>query len=221
MRQAAHRTCGLIALIFVGALDCCSQYRVLPGNLDADGLPTTSARICLGAAGTNHCYTPPSEKYAFGLEPKAETIGTRVGHDLILFTATFSGGGSGDLTNLAILEERGGEFANLLPTVQLTNQSEYKRWNLPEISSLPILATADFVWDFDAMKASNYSEETHFARHRYKICVYIFDPQTRKYLQRIDFVTQKKYPGLDEADSIRVLDAERKAILAKLQPGPR
>jgi hypothetical protein len=145
MRHTSHGTSVTIALILLSAVACCAQYRVLPGKLDADGLPTTSARICLGAAGTNQCYAPPSERYAFGLNSKAETIGTRAGHDLILFTATFSGGGSGDLTNLAILEERGGEFASLLPTVQLTNQSEYKVWNLPQISGQPVLATADFV----------------------------------------------------------------------------
>ena len=210
----------MFVLILLSAVAPCAQYRVLPGKLDPDGLPTTSARICLGTTEADRCYTPPSDKYAFGLEPKAQTVAKLSGQDLILFTATFSGGGSGELTNLALLEQRSSEFVNLLPAVQLTNQSEFKLWNLPQFSSLPILATADFVWDFAAMKASNYAEETHFARHRYQIGVYVFDQRTQKYLERVHYVTPKKYPGLDDSDSIRVLDAEKRAILAKLQPGP-
>jgi hypothetical protein len=220
MKQAARRASGMIVLIFLSATISCAQYRVIPGKLDADGLPTTSARICLGTTGTDRCYTAPSDKYAFGLDPKAETIGRLNGQDLILFKATFSSGGSGELTNLALLEGRPSELVNVLPSVQLTNQSEYKLWNLPQISGLPTLATADFVWDFAAMKASNYADETHFAHHRYQISVYIFDQKVQKYLERIHYMTTKKYPGLDEADSVRVLDAEKKAILAKLEQGP-
>jgi len=114
------------------------QYRVLPGKTNADGLPETPARICLGAAGTEHCYTPPSEKYAFGLEPKARIVAKLNGRNLILFTATFSGGGSGKLSNVALLEEQSCDFVNLLPTVQLTDQSEYKLWNLPQLSLIHI-----------------------------------------------------------------------------------
>jgi len=203
----------MIVLILLSAVVCCAQYRVFQGKLDSDGLPTTSARICLETAEADHCYTPPSEKYAFGLEPKAQTVAKLNEKDLVLVTATFSGGGSGELTNVALLEQRSSEFVNLLPVVQLTNQSEYKLWSLPQLSALPILATADFVWDFK-------SEETHFAPHHYSVNVYAFDPKLARYLQRVHYVTPKKYPGLDDSDSIRVLDAEKQAILAKLQPGP-
>jgi hypothetical protein len=186
------------------------QFRVLPGKTDADGFPETPARICLGPAGTEHCYAPPSEKYAFGLEPKARVVAKLDGKNLILFTATFSGGGSGTLTNVALLEEQSCDFVNLLPTVQLTNQSEYKLWDLSQSSKLPALVTADFVWDFKA-------GETHFAPHRYTINMYVFDPKLGRYQQRIQYVTAKKYSGLDESDSVRVLDAERTAILARFR----
>ncbi len=199
--------------VFAGAAACYCQYRVLPGKLDPDGLPTTPARICPGASGTEHCYTPPSDKYVFGLEPKARTAGKLAGRDLILFTATFSGGGSGTLTHFALLEQQSCDFVNLLPTVQLTNQSEYKLWNLPEVSKAPALVTADFVWDIDA-------GETHFAPHRYAVKMYVFDVKVGRYMQRVGYVTAGKYPGLDEKDAIRVLDAERPTILARLQPGP-
>ena len=202
------------------AVVCCAQYRVFPGRLDADGLPTSPARICLGTSGTDRCYAPPGNEYAFGLDPEAHTVAKLNGKDLILFTATFSGGGSGDLTNLALLEERGGELVNLLPLVQLTDQSEYKLWRLPEVSSLPVLVAADFIWDFEAMKASKYTLETHFAHHRYAIKAYVFNPGTHLYEERVHFETKKKYAGLDDTDRVRVLDAERPAIIAKLKAIP-
>jgi hypothetical protein len=214
MRRAEPFGCiALIAALCASATICCAQYRVLQGKLDADGLPTTPARICLGTSGTDHCFTPPSDKYAFGLEPRAHTIAKLNGNDLILFTATFSGGGSGELTNLALLEERTGEFVNLLPVVQLTNQGEYQVWSLPQISSLPVLTTADFVWDFKA-------QETNFAPHRYSVYAYAFDPKTRRYLERAHYLTAKKYTGLDDSDSIRVLNAEKPAIVARLSRIP-
>ena len=39
-------------------------------------------------------------------------------------------------------------------------------------------------------------------------------------MQRVGYVTAGKYPGLDEKDTVRVLDAERPTILARLHPGP-
>jgi len=196
---------------------CQGQYRVLPGKTDAgefgDCSPMTAARICLGATGTAYCYTPPNDENSiFGLEPKAKTVGRLNGQDLTLFSSVSSGCGSGTLTNFALLVVRNGEFVNLLPKVRLTNQSEYKFWNLPRFSNLPVLVTADFVWDFKA-------EETHFAPHRYVVNAYALDTKSGQYIQRARYVTAKKYPGLDDSDSIQVLDAEKVTILAKLRQG--
>jgi hypothetical protein len=199
---------------------CCAQTRVFEGKHDTEMgcMPTTPARICLGAAGTAHCYAPPSDKdFIFGLEPKATPVGQLDGHELTLFTAVFSGCGSGILTHFSLLTVRDGELVNLLPKVELTNQSEYKFWSLPEFSNLPVLITADFIWDFEAMQRQNYTEETHFAHHRYTISLYIFDQKSRQYLQKVQYETKKKYPGLDDADEIQVLDTERPTILAKLR----
>ena len=112
------------------------QYRVLPGKTDPgdfeDCFPRTPALICLGVTGTAHCFAPPSDKdYIFGLEPIAVPVGRLNGQELTLFTAVFSGCGSGTVTNFALLAVKDGEFVNLLPRVELTNQSEYKFWNLP------------------------------------------------------------------------------------------
>ena len=211
-RRTRLKWLAFVLLVSGCATTCLGQYRVLPGKTNADGIPATPARICLGAAGTEHCYTPPSEKYAFGLEPKARIVAKLNGRNLILFTATFSGGGSGKLSNVALLEEQSCDFVNLLPTVQLTDQSEYKLWNLPQFSKLPVLVTADFVWDLKA-------GEIHFAPHRYTVDMYVFDSRIGRYLQRIRYVTTRKYPGLDDSDAIRVLDAEKPTILARLQQG--
>jgi len=199
---------------------CCAQTRVFEGKYDTEMgcMPTTPARICLGTAGTTHCYAPPSDKdYIFGLEPKATSVGQLDGHELTLFTAVFSGCGSGTLTHFSLLTVRDGEFINLLPKVELTNQSEYKLWSLPQFSSLPVLVTADFIWDFEAMQKSYYTRETHFAPHRYRVDAYVYDAKSGQYIQKVHYETTKKYPGLDDADEIQVLDTERPTILARMR----
>lgn len=155
----------------------------------------------------------------FGLDPKAQIVGKLNGQNLILFAATFFAGGSGELTNFALLAVQNGEFVNLLPKVQLTNQSEYKFWDLPQFSSLPVLVTADFVWDLKTAQSSNFQQETHFAHHRYTVQAFLFDVETSRYLKRVEYITAQKYPGLDEVDSIHLLDAEKETILAKLKQG--
>jgi hypothetical protein len=207
-----------VAGILCSAYPGCAQYRLLPGQADKDGCsPTTPARICSGANGTEHCYALPSTKdYIFGLDPEQKNIGKLDGQTLTLFSATFSGCGSGSLTSLAMLVERGGEFADLLPPVQVTNQSEHRVWNLPQVSSLPVLVTADFIWDLEAGKKSNLTQETHFAAHRYSIRAYVFDPTSRVYVERAHFDTKKKYPGLDAVESIRVLEPEQPQTIARL-----
>jgi len=207
------------------------QYRVLPGRTapgdfeDCD--PKTPARICLGVTGEAHCYAPPSDNlapssdvaYIFGLDPNAKAVGRLDGKELTLFTAMFSGCGSGTLTHFSLLTVRDGEFVNLLPKVELTNQSEYKLWNFPHFSSVPVLATADYIWDYKAMEKSSYTDETHFAHHRYTISLYIFDSKSGRFIQKLQYATTKKYPGLDDVDEIRVLESERPTILSKLRQG--
>ncbi len=202
---------GFAIVTALGATVCGAQYRIVPGDSDADGCAgNRPARICEGASDSAHCYSPMKEKdYVFGLEPKSERVGNLEGEPLTLFTAMSSGCGSGTLTDFSLLAIRDGEFVNLLPAVRLTNQSEYKFWNLPQVSKLPVLVTADFVWDFKA-------KETHFAAHRYRIAAYVFDSGASRYSPRVSYVTKKKYSGLDERDRISVLGPEKPEILAKL-----
>src|SRR5258708_5019261 len=74
-------------------------------------------------------------EFKFGLERKTERASVQGGGSLILFSATFSGGGSGSLDELALLRyERDGTMRNLLPVVQVTEQGEHAIWQLPSIS---------------------------------------------------------------------------------------
>jgi hypothetical protein len=176
--------------------------------MDADGIPRTAAQLCIGSNATRHCYAPPTQAPPFGLNPKTRSIRNASGTSLVLFTAESWAGGSGSLTILALLDISDARLKNLLPELKVTNQSEYHLWNLPSISAMPVLVTADYVWA---------DGETHFARHRYRVTSFVYDKQAGRYLQRDQYVTGKKYPGLDAADEIKVLEPERASILAKLQ----
>ena len=181
------------------------HYTVIPGNLDSDGLPTSSAKLCVHTQGRNDCYTPPSKEYAFGLNARA--IDLKEWDGLTIFTAEFSGGGSGTLTHIALFDlRRTGSLSNLLPDIALSNQSEFRTWNIPQVSEMPIVATADFVWE---------KGESHFARHRYTISTYLYD--VNKYVRADQYVTGLKYPGLDDADKINVLESERPHILDRVK----
>jgi hypothetical protein len=121
------------------------------------------------------------------------------------------------VTKFALLTVRDGEFVNLLPEVELSNQSDYKLWSLPEYSSLPVLVTADFIWDYAAMRKSNFIEETHSAPHRYRINAYVYDEKSSRYLIKVHFDTAKMYSGMQDAEEINIVDAEKAIIVAKLQ----
>jgi hypothetical protein len=224
--MAMNRWTALVLILALGAPLVHTQYRVglyhvVPGRVDSDGFPMTAARICLDDAGTDRCYTPPDfqKGSSFGLNPKATALGQLNGQDLTLFTATFSAGGSGELTNYALLTVRDGGFVNLLPKMQLTNQSEFAVWNLPEFSGSPILVTADFVWNPYGMQGSANEQETHFGHHRYTVQVFMYDSAAGRYAERVKYVTERSYPGLNALDAIKVIDPERRKILAQLRKG--
>lgn len=208
-----------IATIAVGSTAMCfAQVRVIPGEPEEDCGARTPARVCLGTSGTDHCFAPSSTNlYIFGLEPEAVQIGRIDTKPLVLFSATFSGCGSGTLTDYSLLIVNNGEFVNLAPVIRLSKQSEYKVWRVPEISRYPVLATADFIWDFKALENSGGQEETHFARHRYHVQAYVYDPVAHSYIQKAAFDTVRKYKGLDETDEIRVLNSEKSEVLKRLR----
>ncbi len=199
------------AALLVFLHTCAAQYRVVPGNADENGCSGNQpAQLCFDRPGALECYAFPNDKkFVFGLDPKAKSIGEWREQPLILFSATFSGCGSGTLTEYALLTSINGRVKNLLPRVELTDQGEYQLWNLPQISKLPVLAIADFVWDFKA-------GETHFGFHHYRVEAYVFNPGTGDYVQKVSFVTPHRYPGEDAGQAISVISGEKPAILAQL-----
>ena len=204
-------TCICTTALLVFLHTCVAQYRVVPGDTDENGCSGNHpAQLCFDHPGAQDCYALPNDKnFIFGLGPKAQPIGKWKNQPLILLSATFSGCGSGTLTEFALLTSINGKIKNLLPRIELTDQSEYRLWNLPPVSKLPVLVTADFVWDFNA-------GETHFGSHHYRVAAYVFNPYTGGYVQRVSFVTARRYSGEDASEPIRVLASEKPKILAKL-----
>jgi hypothetical protein len=184
-------------------------YKVYAGTMDANGLPTGAACLCLDASPAL-CYALPERQsdMQFGLEPKTERVSVHGGGSLILFSAAFSGGGSGTLVELALLRyEQDARLRNLLPTVQRTEQGDQAVWQLPSVSSMPVLVTADYVWG---------KGETHFAQHIFEIRAYLFDSVRQIYAEKVGYRTSHRYASLDETDQINVLVPERAEILRRL-----
>ncbi len=191
-------------------------FEVHPGKTDSDGVPTSNATLCV--VGEEPCFPlftykePKSNfEYHFGLKPAAEQVAVRSGGSLILFSGTYNAGGSASLTRLALVEYgTGGRLTNLLPDVYITEQGERKVWDLPDVSNMPVLLTAEANWVPSV-------EETRLAPHLFGITAYVFDSKTGKYAKRLEYVTAKKYPSLDDVDVINVLEPERATILQKLK----
>lgn len=161
--------------------------------------------------------SPKGEKpgfYQFGLSPGWQRLAVPNGGTWILFSATFSGGGSGTLTRYAILrsESLGASprLINLLPGVALTNNSDHAIWNDRKLSPFPLFITADFIWDFEA-------GESHFSQHRFLVKVWRFDPSKGRYVLALSYKTVKKYVGLDASDAVNVIAPERGEIVRRLR----
>jgi hypothetical protein len=186
------------------------------GNLDADGLPTSGAKLCVAAKPTL-CYQMPSETYPgstvaweFGLQPLSQRLTVPGGGSWIFFSAMFSAGGSGTLTRLAVLRYQGdgnaAKIVNLMPFVGATNVSEFAMWTVPTASAYPILVHADFVWG---------DGEAHFDPHLYTVEAWKFDPGADHYVKAFQYQTSQKYAGGDSSP-VRVLTPERDQIMSHL-----
>jgi len=207
-RAAGILSIYVLTLAYGGISQTSTGYRLRPGKTNSDGFPITAAQLCFGSENSEHCYSPPDQDPPFGANPQSQPIKLSTGTELVLFTAESSAGGSGSLTILALVEDRNGQALNLLPKVVVSNQSEYALWNLSEISAMPVLVTADFLWT---------DGETHFSSHHYRIRAYVYNKQVGRYLEQVQFPTAKKYPGLDDVDNIHVLAPERSGIVTKLK----
>jgi hypothetical protein len=195
-------------------------YRIVPGKVDPESFRGFNAQLCVGAGAQQNCFPTDSKRreieMPYAINPKATEVDLKGGASLMLFSADFPDAGSGGaVTSIALLEFRGDRhLRNLLPAIEVSNQSEFLVWNLPGVFDMPLLVTADFDWDFDP-------GETHYGRHRYWIEGYAFDRKTGTYKKAIKYLTKQAYPGLDDTDRIVVLEPEKLTILAKLSTGSR
>jgi hypothetical protein len=193
------------------------RFTLAEGQLDADGLPISGAKLCL-LARRDLCYQMPSETYGgsgslayqFGLKPRAERLPMAGGGSWVFFSAVFSGGGSGTLTRFALLRYASdggvGRIVNLMPWVGATNVSDWAMWTVPGASAYPVLVHADFVWG---------DGEVHFDPHFYTVEAWKFDPNADRYIKALEYRTSRKYGGGDHSP-IRVLKPEREEIIRRL-----
>ena len=193
------------------------RFTVVKGQLDADGFPTSGAKLCV-LGRRDICFQMPSQTlpgpsavtYDFGLDPRSERLPLASGGSWVFFAATFSAGGSGTLERLAVLryEGDGGEskIVNVMPFVGVTNVSDRAMWTVPSASDYPILIEADFIWG---------EGEGHFGEHFYTVEAWYFDPRADRYAKAFSYRTAKKYDGGDRA-RVRVLVPERQEILRRL-----
>ena len=192
------------------------HFTLAKGQLDADGFPTSGAKLCV--LGRDICYQMPPHTlpgpgkvtYDFGLAPRSERLPLAGGGSWIFFSATFSAGGSGTLERLAVLRYEGdrgsGRIVNLMPYAGATNVSDRAMWTVPGASKYPILVKADFIWG---------EGEGHFSQHFYTVEAWCFDPRVVRYAKAFSYRTAKKYDGGDNAP-VRVLAPERQEILRRL-----
>jgi hypothetical protein len=197
------------------------RFTLTKGQLDADELPISGAKLCV-LNRQNICYQMPSQvapgpgkvTYEFGLDPRSERLPLVGGGSWVFFSASFSGGGSGTLERLAVLRYEpsldGGKIVNLMPFIGVTNVGDRAMWTIPEASKYPILVEADFIWG---------KEESHFGRHFYTVQAWCFDSSAGRYVKAFSYCTTGKYDGGDSGP-VRVLVAERQEILRRLKEEP-
>jgi hypothetical protein len=104
--------------------------------------------------------------------------------------------------------EPSGQLKNLLPQIEVTNQAEVAVWDLPKVSPMPALLTADYVWG---------QNEAHYGAHLFEVRIYVYDLVSGRYKLRHKYTTAHTYPGIDNWDSQpEVLEKERGRIVGML-----
>jgi hypothetical protein len=191
------------------------EFKVYGGVQDEANQPVGAARLCINERPI-HCYFLPSEidvhnkdlRSDFGLRPESKRIPVRSGGSLVLFHANCGGGSGSDDRYVLLRREVNGRFKNLLPKIIVTNQADVAIWDLPALSSLPVLVTADYLWE---------GKEAHYGDHHFEVKAYIYDAETDRYVLKEQYRTAQKYPGVDNWEQApEVLDKERSRIIEKI-----
>jgi hypothetical protein len=183
--------------------------------------PLKPCRLCVqpigGLSSQTVCFSALADSTygvrEFFLDPHAEAIDISTdssGRKAIFFTAWQNLGGSGSLNLLTLLVFSQGQktLDSLLPPILLAEQSEYRFWIDREASPYKLLTVADFVWGHG---------EAHFAEHHYRISTYAWSPAIGMYARIDEYVTAKKYEGLDSRDVLNVIEGEDATLRARLK----
>jgi hypothetical protein len=184
------------------------RYHVVDGEKDSDGRFATPARLCVDAIGTQRCYTSMVKGHIYGNSGRAEEVKLSGGGKLLLFTADdYDGVGNTSSTTVALLANRGGQLSNLLP--EIITSDEYRLWNLPEFSPMPVFVNAYYFWDMSDR------DECHACPHRVHIASYVYNKETESYAQYDEFMTPTKHlwPPYEKS----VLDSEKAEILTRFK----
>jgi hypothetical protein len=187
-------------------------FTIQHGKLDADGLPTSNARLCVKAE--FQCFTLATKtdsqiQYYFGLDPKAQRVALEAGGSVIFFSGIFSGGGSGFLESFALLQyDNNGNINNLLPEVYIADGGDRHVWKLTDVSPMPVITFAEANW---AEGEAHYGD-----KHFYTVSAYVYDPNPMKYTKRLEYVTSQKYSDEEDPKLLSVLANEKPTIVGKL-----
>jgi hypothetical protein len=128
----------------------------------------------------------------------------------VLAQAEMSYGGSGTSEQYALWSYRGStDSFQPLATFSVSEQGEFLIVDEGRLAGC--VMTADYLLG---------PGETHFGRHRFEIAVHRLDPVTMAYTEVVRYVTQAKYPSLDEGgvDVIRPEMPQTLRILRYIYP---
>jgi hypothetical protein len=168
--------------------------KVIPGRQkDIDELdgPAIPAKVCISGR-ANSCYVAQAAKTNFARNPRISLLTIEGNYAVVLLSASYLR--INDEWKLVTLlgQSRDGKLTNLLPSLVFTLQGDIRIWRDEQISASPLLTATDYYWT--AMPP----EETHFSDHHYRISTYKFCAERKRYLRVDDFITPKKFPGLDD-----------------------
>jgi hypothetical protein len=168
----------------------------------------TGAKLCVTVATRTSCYIAKVNGKPFPIKPewRAISVTGRPGvARYLLYTALREPFFSRQDKHMALLalDSGRGDLRDVLPPIILSEQSEYSIWQDNRFSPLPIVTTADFQWDIE--------KETHFGPHQYRVNTYLYDDKG-KYVVTDSYLTERRYPGLDDASQIAVIWGEMNTL---------
>lgn len=187
-----------------------SAYQIKETDTVSLEMTDMPARLCfnpLNDSGTRQCFDAKDGKEAYTIFEELKLVTMRESRSPksgVLFVA--EAGGKVEPTRLITIwtyHSGSGTFHNLLPMIRINLQGEYLF--IPKLKEgvEGILVTASRIW--------NAEGESLYGHHKYTVKIYMQN-DTGKYLLKSQYVTRKKYPGLDDAEKIDVISNEMKNI---------